>query len=71
MPANTWWWGKGVFFHPSILKSHTDVMKMEEYGDSMFLRNVGIDLKIHTAPKLKNSTTRQLLFMSMGARRCL
>jgi hypothetical protein len=42
-------------------------MKMEEEGDSMFLRNVGIDLKIHTAPKLKNSTTtRQLLFMSMG-----
>jgi hypothetical protein len=28
-----------------------------ENGDIMFLRNVGIDLQIHTAPKPKTSTT--------------
>jgi hypothetical protein len=33
------------------------VTSSPEDGDSMFLGNVGIDLQIHTAPKLKTSTT--------------
>jgi hypothetical protein len=30
-------------------------MSSEEDGDNMFLRNVGIDLQIHTVPKPKTS----------------
>jgi hypothetical protein len=33
------------------------VTSATEDGDSMFLRNVGIDLQIHTTPKPKTSTT--------------
>jgi hypothetical protein len=34
-----------------------------EDGDSMFLRNVGIDLQIHTVPKPKTSTATKYVIV--------
>jgi hypothetical protein len=39
------------------LSSGVEGISAPEDGDSMFLRNVGIDLQIHTASKPKTSTT--------------
>jgi hypothetical protein len=51
--------------HPLLFRSYISpplpclVTLAPENGDSMFLRNVGIDLQIHTAPKPKTSTAKR------------
>jgi hypothetical protein len=49
--------GLGVERKKRRMRPFSLVTSAPEYGDNMFLRNVGIYLQIHTAPKANTSTT--------------